>query len=102
MNEDSGWETLREGIQIKHLSKDPKSGLQMDIIKVRSNFTDSAHIHDGFEWVYVLEGSFYDKRGHHKKGDFTKNVKGERHQISTKSGCKMIVIWSGSVTPAEM
>ena len=92
------WKTLREGIQIKPLAKDPKSGLQMDILKIEPNWVDKGHYHTAFEWVYVLEGSMEDEKGIHRKGDFLINTTEGIHKPSSREGCQLIIIWSGKVT----
>ncbi|MFH1391122.1 MAG: cupin domain-containing protein [Candidatus Diapherotrites archaeon] len=92
------YKLLRKGIQIKHLAKDSKSGLQMDILKIEPNWVDQGHFHDDFEWVYVLEGSMEDEKGIHKKGDFLINTAEGIHKPSSKEGCELLIVWSGKVT----
>lgn len=91
------WRILREGIQIKSLAKDPERGIQIDIIKLAPSLDDPPHWHNGFEWVYILEGSMEDDKGLHKKGDFLSNYKDQKHKVRTEEGCTALIVWTGSV-----
>ena len=91
------WEKLREGITKKSLARDPKSGLQVDLLRLEPGFVDKPHFHGNFEWVYILEGSMEDERGVHVKGDFLVNGKGGPHRPSSKEGCLLLIVWSGKV-----
>jgi len=91
------WEKLREGILVKHLSRDEERNIQMDLIKISPNFYDRIHFHDDFEWVYILEGSLEDEKGKHVNGDFLVNGKDSEHKPSSKEGCLLLIVWCGSV-----
>jgi len=91
------WNKLRSGIQIKSLAKDSSRNIQMDLLKIEPNFEDQGHFHDDWEWVYVLEGTLEDKKGVHKKGDFLINEKDSPHKPTSKDGCLLLIVWSGSV-----
>ena len=76
-----------------------EKGVQADLIRLEPDFSDRPHTHDGFEWVYVLEGSFTDDAGVHKAGDFIVNSTEGVHQPKTGSdGCVLLIVWTGSVT----
>lgn len=92
------WERLRKGISVKNLAKNAELGIQFDIIRLEPGLNDVAHIHDGFEWVYILDGSFEDHNGVHKKGDFVENFKDQEHHVKTVEGCEILIVWTGSVT----
>lgn len=91
------WKRLREGIRIKNLAKDPERGVQIDIIKLNPGLVDPPHWHNGFEWVYILEGSMEDDKGLYKKGDFLLNRKDQKHHVRTEEGCTVLIVWTGSV-----
>lgn len=94
-----GWLPLRRGILRKPLAADAGKGVQMDLIRIEPNVTDRPHVHNGFEWVYILEGNFTDQNGVHKKGDFIENTMEGVHHVSTgDEGCLLIITWTGSVT----
>jgi anti-sigma factor ChrR (cupin superfamily) len=100
--EKDGWVALRPGIERKPLAADPKKGLQADMMRIAPNFTDRPHTHDGFEWVYILEGEMTDQAGVHRKGDFLINTTEGIHQPSTgRDGCTLLIVWTGSVSAAE-
>lgn len=93
------WLPLRENIWRKPLAADPVKGIQMDLIRIEPNFKDRPHTHDGFEWVYILEGGFTDQKGVHRKGDFIVNTTEGIHQVSTgEEGCILLIVWTGSVS----
>lgn len=91
---------LREGIERKSLAVDAGRGIQADLIRIAPNFTDPPHLHDDFEWVYILEGGFTDQKGEHVAGDFLVNDTEEAHHVKTgEDGCLLLIFWTGSVTP---
>jgi len=97
-----GWRLLRPGVERKPLAANPGLGIQADLIRIRPNLTDLPHTHDGFEWVWVLEGGFKDQKGEHKAGDFVVNTTEGVHQLTTgQEGCLLYIVWTGSVTPAK-
>jgi anti-sigma factor ChrR (cupin superfamily) len=97
--EDSGWLPLRPGIERRPLAKDTARGIQADLIRIEPNLTDRPHTHDGFEWVYLLEGGFTDQSGTHKAGDFLINTTEGVHQLTSgPDGCTLFIVWTGSVT----
>jgi anti-sigma factor ChrR (cupin superfamily) len=96
---DSDFIRVREGIDRLPLAVNPELGIQADIMRIAPDFTDIAHTHNGFEWVYILEGSLEDDRGVHKKGDFIINTTEGIHQPKTgKEGCTLLIVWTGSVS----
>jgi anti-sigma factor ChrR (cupin superfamily) len=99
-NTDSdGWKPLRPGIERRPLAKDGEKGIQADLIRIEPHFKDRPHTHDGFEWVYVLEGEFSDDRGTHQRGEFIINSTEGVHQPTTgDEGCLLLIFWTGSVT----
>jgi anti-sigma factor ChrR (cupin superfamily) len=97
-----GWTKLRPGVDRKPLSKDTTRKIQFDMLRIKPNLTDKPHIHNDFEWVYVLEGSFNDQTGFHKKGDFIINTTEGIHQITTTDeGCLLLIVWTGSVREVQ-
>jgi anti-sigma factor ChrR (cupin superfamily) len=96
-----GWTPVRPGIERKPLAADKNLGIQADLMRIQPNFVDREHTHDGFEWVYILEGEMTDQKGTHKSGDFLINTTEGIHQPSTgKDGCTLLIVWTGSVTEA--
>ena len=99
---DGDWIRLREGVERFPLTKDEKRGIQADLIRIAPDHVDRAHTHDGFEWVYIIEGGFTDDAGTHKAGDFIINSTEGIHQPKTgPDGCKLIIFWTGSVTETK-
>jgi len=97
--DNDGWIPVRPGISRKPLAKEAGRGIQADMMRIEPNLTDIPHTHDGFEWVYILEGGFTDQKGGHVKGDFLINTTEGIHQLrSGKEGCLLIIVWTGSVT----
>ena len=92
---------LRDGISRKPLARDEPRNIQMDILKIEPGFNDVPHWHDDWEWVYILEGSLEDEKGVHKPGDFLINEKYVKHKPTSKEGCTLLIVWSGSVRHQE-
>lgn len=93
-----GWVQLRPGVERKPLSRDSGRGIQVDLLRIRPNLKDKPHMHNDFEWVYVLDGGFTDQTGPHRKGDFIVNTTDGIHQITTGAGgCELLIVWCGSV-----
>jgi len=67
------------------------------LIKISPNWKDVKHYHNGFEWVYVLDGSIEDEKGKHVKGDFFVNEKDAEHKPVSKDGCLLLIVWRGSI-----
>lgn len=88
---------LRKGIWRKPLARDDARNIQMDILKIDPGLNDAPHWHDDWEWVYILEGSLEDEKGVHKAGDFLLNGKDVKHQPTSKDGCKLLIVWCGTV-----
>ncbi|MFH0861210.1 MAG: cupin domain-containing protein [Candidatus Altiarchaeota archaeon] len=96
----TGWERIRKGIDARKLANNPELGIRFDILRLEAGLIDVPHVHDGFEWVYVLEGSFEDQNGVHKQGDFIENYQGQKHWVKSDDGCKILIVWTGSVSKA--
>ena len=93
---------LREGVWRKPLAVDEEKGFQADLIRIEPNFVDRPHMHDGFEWVYVLDGELRDDKGVHRKGDFVVNSTEGVHRPSTgEAGCLLLIVWTGSVSEVQ-
>lgn len=93
----SEWTKIREGVYRKPMAKDPKRGVQMDLLKLEAGLKDPPHWHDDWEWVYILKGSMEDSKGVHRAGEFVLNEKDTKHEPSSKEGCTAVIVWCGSV-----
>ena len=95
----AGWVLVRDGVWRKPLAVSREKGVQMDLVRLEPDFLDKPHVHNGFEWVFVLDGWFEDSRGVHRKGDFVVNTTEGVHQPKTgKEGCLLLIVWTGSVS----
>ena len=96
---DGEWIRLRDGVDRMPLAKNTQKGIQADIIRLAPGHHDRPHIHDDFEWLYILEGEFTDERGIHKAGEFVINsTEGQHVSVAGPIGCKLLIVWTGSVT----
>ncbi len=96
------WLPLRPGITRKPLAANKDKKIQADLIRIEPNLTDQPHRHNGFEWVYLLDGSFKDQEGEHSKGDFLINSTEGIHQLTSgPDGCLLLIVWTGSVTSVK-
>ena len=92
------WQKLRDNVQCKPLARDEKRDFQIDIIKLKKNFTYPTHAHKDIEWVYVLKGSCKDEHGSYQVGDFFVNNKDSEHTVEVgEEGVELLVCWCGSL-----
>ena len=92
------WEKLSDNVSFKHLARDEARNFQMDITTLAPNSTLKEHTHADVEWIFVLEGSFYDDNGTYSVGDFMEFPKNSTHiSRSGEAGCKLLRYWCGKV-----
>jgi anti-sigma factor ChrR (cupin superfamily) len=55
------------------------------------------HRHDGYEFIYVLEGEQSDERGSYSAGSFVINEPGVSHAVVSAGGCVVLIHWQRPV-----
>lgn len=82
-----------EGIKIKQLAFNEKSGYAMLLMKVAPGTKYPAHHHNGAEECYVIEGDVYAQGKILGAGDFHHAEGGSDHNpLYTKNGCTLILV----------
>jgi quercetin dioxygenase-like cupin family protein len=82
-----------EGIKIKQLAFNEKSGYAMLLMKVAPGTKYPAHHHNGAEECYVIEGDVYAEGKILGPGDFHHAEGGSDHNpLYTKNGCTLILV----------
>ena len=92
-----GYEPLRPGIDILYLYRDGEAGSSCALLRYQPGAEVPAHVHQGFEHVYVLAGEQSDDRGSYPTGSFVINPPGTQHRVWSKSGCLVLIVWNQPV-----
>ncbi len=87
---------LRDGVEI-HVLHEAPDGARVAILRYRAGAEVPAHRHEGYEYIYVLEGEQSDERGRYGAGSFVINEPGVSHRVQSKSGCVVLIIWQRPV-----
>ena len=103
------WELLEEesanqkgNIWWYNLSYDINSGEGSYLYKMDANTKSKAHLHEGPEEFFILEGDLTDPDGYtYKKGDFVQLASGSSHYSTTSSGCTTVVTHRGKYIYTE-
>lgn len=82
-----------KGIHVKQLSANQKCGYIMLLMRVAAGTTYPAHIHNGAEECFVIEGDVIAEGKILGPGDFHHAEPGSRHDsLFTKSGCTLLLV----------
>lgn len=54
-----------------------------------------AHLHKGFECIYVIDGEYEDETGKYKHGDLVVYSDQSIHSWSSTTGALLYVVWGG-------
>ena len=86
---DVDWEPMTgfDGVEMKVLYQDKKTGLFTGLFRLAPGATIPYHEHTDVEQTYVLEGTFQDEDGVAKPGDFISRPAGNRHAAHSPDGC---------------
>lgn len=91
------WKPFRPGVEIHRLYGDNKQGASAALLKYEPGASVPEHIHTGYEHIIVLSGAQSDQRGNHTAGTLAINPPGSSHNIVSKSGCIVLIIWEKPV-----
>jgi anti-sigma factor ChrR (cupin superfamily) len=86
------FEELRPGVDI-HVLHDAEDGARAAILRYAPGARVPAHLHEGFEYIYVLEGEQSDERCTYPSGSFVINEPGVTHRVSSETGCVVLILW---------
>jgi anti-sigma factor ChrR (cupin superfamily) len=90
------FQQLRDGVEI-HILHETPDGARTAILRYRPGAEVPAHRHEGYEYIYVLEGEQTDERGSYGAGSFVINEPGMSHRVRSPSGCVVLIIWQRPV-----
>ena len=87
---------LRDGVEI-HVLHEALDGARVAILRYRPGAEVPSHRHEGYEYIYVLQGEQSDERGSYGAGSFVVNEPGVSHRVRSKAGCVVLIIWQKPV-----
>jgi anti-sigma factor ChrR (cupin superfamily) len=86
------FEPLGPGVEI-HVLHETSEGVRSAVLRYAPGARVPAHRHEGYEYIYVLEGEQGDERGSYGPGSFVVNAPGEIHQVRSPNGCVVLILW---------
>jgi len=90
------FQELRDGVEIHVLHETP-DGAKVAVLRYRPGAEVPAHRHEGYEYIYVLEGEQSDERGSYSAGSYVINEPGVTHRVVSKHGCTVLIHWQRPV-----
>ena len=90
------FQELRPGVEI-HVLHEAPDGARVAILRYAPGAEVPVHRHDGYEYIYVLEGEQSDERGSYSAGSFVVNEPGMTHRVVSKTGCSVLILWQRPV-----
>lgn len=87
---------LRPGVEIHVLHETPE-GARAAVLRYAPGARVPPHRHDGYEYIYVLQGEQGDERGSYGAGSFVINEPGSIHQVTSQQGCVVLILWQRPV-----
>jgi len=82
-----------DGISIKVLYRDDRSGEMTVLLKWEPGASLPFHRHPELEQSFVLEGSFYDHDGVCRAGEFVWRKPGSMHETHSDEGCLLLAVY---------
>jgi anti-sigma factor ChrR (cupin superfamily) len=83
---------LRPGVEIHVLHETPE-GARAAVLRYAPGAEVPAHRHEGYEYIYVLEGEQGDERGTYAAGSLVVNAPGAVHRVTSPQGCVVLILW---------
>ena len=88
------WTKLRfAGVEAKVLMEDKATGLSTMLMRWAPGARLPDHVHTAIEQTYVISGSFADRDGVCRAGQYVWRRKGSRHDAWTDEGCLMLAFF---------
>lgn len=87
---------LRGGIEI-HVLHETAEGARAAILRYAPGAEAPAHRHEGYEYIYVLQGEQGDERGTYGPGSLVINEPGSVHRVTSSGGCVVLILWQRPV-----
>jgi anti-sigma factor ChrR (cupin superfamily) len=92
-----GFEPLRPGVDVRYLYKDDATGASCAVLRYQPGAEVPAHVHQGYEHVFVLAGEQQDERGRYPAGTVVINPPGTGHRVWSPGGCLVVIVWQRPV-----
>ena len=92
------WEPFRPGVEIHRLYSSGEKGSSAALLKYEPGASVPNHLHTGYEHIIVLSGEQSDRQGTHTAGTLVINEPGSQHDIISKSGCIVLIVWEKPVS----
>jgi anti-sigma factor ChrR (cupin superfamily) len=91
-----GFNAMRPGVEILKLAGSG-DGPTAALLRYAAGARVPAHLHRGFEVIYVLSGAQSDERGTYSAGTLVVNRSGDRHSVWSDEGCLVLIVWETSI-----
>ncbi|MEN5031720.1 AMP-binding protein [Pseudomonas sp. Ps21-P2] len=91
----------RAGIWSHTLYRDGPQGSVASLVRYEPGARADAHLHNGFELIYVLDGDLQTGEQTHPKNSLLVLQPGSQHAPFSKNGASLLVIWERPVTPLQ-
>lgn len=88
---------FRAGVEKGRLFHDVETGEEVAVLRYQPGASVPPHRHDGYEYIFVLEGSQKDARGSYGPGTLVVNPPGSEHAVESPDGCVVLAIWQKPV-----
>jgi len=93
----SGWEALRDGVEIRRLAGSTESGPSVALLRYQPGARVPPHRHRGFEVILVISGSQSDENGTYEAGSLVINQPDDEHNVWSDDGCVVLIVWERPV-----
>jgi anti-sigma factor ChrR (cupin superfamily) len=90
------FQELRPGVEI-HVLHEAPDGARVAVLRYAAGAEVPPHRHEGYEYIFVLEGAQRDERGSYSAGSFVVNEPGMTHRVTSDSGCVVLILWQRPV-----
>jgi anti-sigma factor ChrR (cupin superfamily) len=90
------WQPFRPGVEIYELYQG-ETGSAAALLKYEAGAGVPQHTHSGFEHIFILEGSQSDQIGTYEAGTLVINQPDSTHNVASKAGCIVLIIWERPV-----
>ncbi len=90
------FQVLRPGVEISVLHE-ATDGARVAVLRYAPGARVPPHRHEGYEYIYVLEGEQGDDRGFYRAGSFIVNEPGSVHGVTSPTGCVVLIFWQRPV-----
>ena len=91
------FQPFRAGVEVSWLYGKAGGGPAAAFLRYAPGARIPRHRHEGFEHIFVLDGSQQDAHGVYPAGTLIVNQPGTDHEVASPEGCLVLVIWGQHV-----